>query len=183
MSGGLIHVGAWDGREYLDWPSDRKLLLFEPQAEAFDLLCANLGDRLNVDLRMLAVGAEPGTAEMHTVSPSHSSSLLEPGDPRMATGATEAVLVTTLDAALDGSEEYETLRIDTQGYELEVLRGAVETLASLKRIEVEIHDPAVYPGAAQLGEIDDFLDRHGFQRVSWDTESSDDLGDATYERR
>jgi hypothetical protein len=88
----------------------------------------------------------------------------------------------TLDSIVRGRSDYNLLRVDTQGYELEVLRGATDTLFRLGRVEVEIHDPDVYDGAATLEQVDRLLAAAGFTRVDWDTEGSDDLGDAVYAR-
>ncbi len=186
--GGLIHVGAWDGREYIG--DHRRLLLFEPQAAAFAELEANLGDAPNVELVNAAAGAEEGPATMHVFEPNHSSSLLQPLVPRFSTPVipeiayvgTETVTVVTLDGYLGGRDDFDTLRIDTQGYELEVLRGAMRTLRTLERVELELHDPNTYAGAAGLPELDEFMVSQGFTRTGLDTERSDGLGDATYER-
>ncbi|MDP3938745.1 MAG: FkbM family methyltransferase, partial [Deltaproteobacteria bacterium] len=127
--GGLIHVGGWHGIEYIG--TERRLLVFEPQREAFARLKLNLGALPNVELVNVALGAEEGVGVMHTAHPSHSSSLLTPRQ-APADGVTfegtEAVSITTLDRAMQGREGYDELRIDTQGYELEVLRGARRTL-------------------------------------------------------
>lgn len=180
LTGGVIHAGAWEGLEYID--DKRRLLLFEPQAEAFHTLQANVGDHANVELVHAALGAVSGVAEMFTATPSHSSSLLEPNDPRTVVfEGKETVVVMTLDQAMRGRKPYEVLRIDTQGYELEVLKGAKRTLKKLKRIECELHDPSAYPGAGTLVQIDGFLQRRGFERTHLDRDASDDWGDVVYE--
>jgi FkbM family methyltransferase len=179
---GLIHVGAWDGREYLRHKGP--LLLIEPQAEPFARLEANFAGRDDVEFENVAIGDRNGMATMHTASPSHSSSLLPPqqsGDDITFAG-TERVTLMTLDEVMRGRKGFDQLVIDTQGYELEVLKGARETLKGIRRVECEIHDPVVYPGAGSLEEIDRYLFRLGFARVSMDTASSDDLADVVYER-
>lgn len=185
---GVIHVGAWTGDEYLDVPGP--LILIEPQRGPFNVMQRHFRDRRfkDVDLVQVACGAESGTAVLHAAYPDHSSSLLKPkvnerfGGSVKFTGDREVVDVRTLDSIVRGSNRYDTLRIDAQGYELEVLRGATDTLFRLSRVEVEIHDPEVYEGAASLEKIDALLGAAGFKRTSWDTEGSDDLGDAVYER-
>lgn len=184
---GLVHVGAWDGSEYIN--SKRRLLLFEPQAEAFGRLRVNLAGHSNVELVNAACGATSGTATMHTARPSHSSSLLTSSGPYAAAApsqtvfdGTERVPLTTLDDAMRGREGFDTLRIDTQGYELEVLRGAVRTLRTLARVELELHDPETYFGAATLADLDAFMESCGWARSSLDVENSDGLGDVVYTR-
>lgn len=159
--GGVIHVGAWTGEEYIG--ATGRLLLFEPQAEAFRTLRVNCP---HAELVNAACGAETGTATMNTAHPSHSSSLLPcTGD---VFAGTETVEVTTVDDHARGRRGYGTLRIDTQGYELEVLRGATATLRSVARVELEVHDPHTYRGAATRPQLDEYLAVHGFARTSPD---------------
>jgi FkbM family methyltransferase len=185
--GGLIHVGAWEGREYEPDHPDR-LILIEPQRRPFEVLKSRFSGNRNVVLLNIAAGSENGKAMVHKAEPDHSSSLLEPGVERrdevgvVFTGDPELVFVLRLDKLLINPAGVDTLRIDTQGYELEVLRGATGLLPFLQRVEVEVHDPDIYGGAGGLDDIDALLDAAGFERISFDTESSDDLGDAVYER-
>lgn len=162
---GLIHVGAWDGAEYIDDP--RRLLLFEPQRSAFERLRANLGRNPKVNLWQVACGAAPALKHMYSSLPDDNSSLLEPGVPwfkhsgRTITFAgSELVVVVPLDfvtTPVTALRYYDELVIDTQGYELEVLKGAEQTLKHLARVSLEIHDPSVYPAAATAEQVIDFM--------------------------
>lgn len=62
----------------------------------------------------------------------------------------------TLDAELFNIPSIDILKIDTEGYETHVLKGASETLKKTKRIAVELH----YPGERQ--EIESILFPLGF---------------------
>ena len=155
---GVIHVGAWTGQEYIGVPGP--LLLIEPQSEAFAVLKSRFRARKDVKVVNVAIGAEAGEAVIHTAIPSHSSSLLKPLRSRDDLGiyfeGEELVKVAPLDAVVNGAH-YDTLRVDTQGYELIVLEGATETLRQVRRVEIEIHDPTAYAGAASLEQVDDWL--------------------------
>lgn len=158
---GLIHVGAWDGSEYIDDP--RYLLLFEPQETAFRRLRANLGGNPKASLWRAACGAAPALKHMYLSLPDDNSSLLEPGVPwfthsgrTISFAGSELVVVLPLDFVTTGVSPfryYSELVIDTQGYELEVLKGAERTLKHLTRVTLEIHDPAVYPAAATAEQV------------------------------
>ena len=182
--GGIIHVGGWEGLEYVD--HDGPLVIFEPQRRAFQALSRNLGDRADVTLVHAAAGARTGHVTMFRVAPDHSSSLIEPG--RLPSGhardGEEDVLITTVDLIMNGMRlvGFDTLRIDTQGYELQVLKGAAATLNHLDRVEIEAHDPNVYPGAATVPDLDAFLTVRGFQRTALAAPGLDDIADVTYER-
>jgi FkbM family methyltransferase len=172
---GIIHCGAWIGEEYVG--DKRRLLLFEPQAEAFKMLLDNTVNCPDVECVNAACGASIGWATMHTAHPSNSSSLLRPTG--SVFGGSEEVEVTTLDLAMKGRKGYDVLRIDTQGYELEVLRGARKTLKKLKRVELELHNPGTYEGAASLEEVDGFMAEQGWART---TDAVRGLGDVVYEK-
>jgi FkbM family methyltransferase len=184
---GLVHVGAWEGLEFIG--DQRRLLLFEPYPETFEILKANVAGNPDTEIVNSAVGEKAGTAVLHVFTPSHSSSLLTPLvecfstpviDKIAYTGMAD-VKVTTLDIELADREGFDELRIDTQGFELGVLKGATEALKTLQRVELELHDPSTYEGAATLGEIDDFMWEHGWRNVHNDVQGSDGLGDVTYE--
>lgn len=159
---GIVHVGAYDGAEYLD--ATEPLLLFEPQPEPFERLMQNMHDHDDVILLNAAAGAKPGMAVLYQVYPDEMSSLFLPVkhavDPKPID-----VNVTTVDAeATRYGFQCDLLRVDTQGYELEVLKGAVRTLANAQRVECELHDPQMYPGAATVDDVDRFL--AGWRRMS-----------------
>lgn len=54
------------------------------------------------------------------------------------------------------------LKLDTQGSELPILRGAVETLPHVVCIELEVQLKPMYRGQALFPEVKEFLDGHGF---------------------
>src|SRR5207244_10748162 len=64
-----------------------------------------------------------------------------------------------------GVGQVDAMRIDTQGSELDVLRGAEATLASVRLIEVEVEFNELYEGIALFPAIDQYLRQQGF--VLW----------------
>lgn len=182
--GGLIHVGAWDGREYRHLRNaDRKVMLFEPQVAPFAELERTYDDYENFELHHCALGTQEGEVTMHTALKTHSSSLLEPRLGCEGFAGTETVRITTLDSVMAGRNGYDTLIVDTQGYELEVLRGAEKTLEQINRVECEVHDPMTYPGAASVEAIDDYLTAHGFVQTSIVSPGLDNVTpDVVYEK-
>ena len=57
------------------------------------------------------------------------------------------------------------MSIDTQGYELEVLKGAAENLANIDYLIVEINRELLYENSPLEGDIDKYLRTHNFIRV------------------
>jgi FkbM family methyltransferase len=182
--GGLIHVGAYDASEYLD--TNRPLLLVEPQAAMFKRLTEAFGDREDVTLVNVACGAEPGTATMRiAVGHEYSSSLLAPLKhlelyPDATFEGREKVKVDTLDNVVDGRSDFNELVVDTQGYELEVLRGAMKTLRTIDRITLEVNTEEVFEGCALIEDLDAFLGPE-FTRTHTDLYGGC-WGDAVYTR-
>lgn len=184
LADGLIHVGANDGREYLDeHPSP--LVLIEPQRAAFKRLRANLSGRPDITLVRKALGSKPGKATLNLAEPDDSSSLLHPRRhlelmPEIRFRGTQAVTVDTLDNVMRGIPgRFTRLVLDVQGFELEVLKGATETLRRICWIQCEVNTDEVFAGCAQVEQIDEFLS--GFRRTETDLHGGC-WGDAIYER-
>ena len=113
-----------------------------------------------------------------------SSSILKPKQhlelhPDVTFDGTEEVEIDVLDNYDIG--ECNFINIDVQGYELEVFKGAKETLNKIDYIYCEVNRGEVYEGNAFVEEIDEFLTPYGFQRVEtkW-PETYYTWGDAFY---
>lgn len=167
---GIIHIGSNDGREYHG--TTRLTLLFEPQAEVFAELEKLHGHNVNIIAFRTALGDQVGmNARMYTAK-NHglSSSILKPAKhleimPNIQFEGTEDVPLTTLDHCLVEAElehSCDEMVIDVQGYELPVLRGAIQTLKDIKRLKVEVNRDELYEGCTQFPELKAFLEAHGF---------------------
>ncbi|MDF5758140.1 FkbM family methyltransferase [Spongiactinospora sp. TRM90649] len=138
--GANIGVYACTGASHL--PEGGRLVAFEPVPENLGYLRANidrngLGDRVTVE--PAAVGAAPGELTLHLSgeqSGKHSASAVNAGE---ATGSV-SVPMTSIDAYLaEGGLRPDIIKIDVEGYEGFVLRGAAETLAGLPTLLFEVH--------------------------------------------
>ena len=74
------------------------------------------------------------------------------------------------------------INIDVQGYELEVFKGAANTLNHIDYICTEVNTVELYENCAKMNELDEFLgDLYGFERVLTRlTDSQKSHGDALY---
>jgi FkbM family methyltransferase len=125
-----------------------RLIAFEPQQRVFQLLCANLVQSgvTNVTALPDAAGAKSGTARLPPVDYGADSNfgrvapLMTPQAPEGGWGDGRTVRVTALDdfdlAACD------VLKIDVEGWEEEVLRGARETILRCRPIIYTENDRA-----------------------------------------
>jgi FkbM family methyltransferase len=130
-------IGKWIGPE-------GTLITFDPVATNCELARGNLAanDLPNVTVRHQAVGDQAGKT---FISNANSNASVQ------ASGVfgTEVDLV-TLDREITGPIDF--LKIDVEGYELHVLRGAQRLLASAPNLAIEIH-----PGPIEEfgGKVDD----------------------------
>lgn len=192
---GVIHVGAHVGQEaevYRACGIERQLWI-EPQPDIFARLCASLPKGPLVKTVNVACGDEPGVATMHVLSGNEgkSNSLLEPRLhlqkwPEFQPGAKIDIAVKRLDDVIEEQglrgEDFNLICIDTQGFELPVLRGATRQLGQADALVCEVSAVELYKGGTLVCDLDAFLGERGFLRVKtkWASGCS---GDALYVRR
>jgi FkbM family methyltransferase len=77
---------------------------------------------------------------------------------------TTQIKITTLDKLVEQKEiaQPHLLKIDTQGFELEILKGGRETLKGVYGIQLEAHLEPIYEGQALFPEIKEYLEGLGF---------------------
>jgi FkbM family methyltransferase len=99
---------------------------FEPVPTSFDRLIQSTRHHERIKAFNLAMGDEAGTATMHLTDSAGSNSIVRVGS---ATGAVD-VSVDTVDAFADRQTTgtIDLLKIDVEGYELQVLMGASRRL-------------------------------------------------------
>ncbi len=157
----VIDVGASRGQFALFAASrfpGARIVSFEPLPEPRAQLERVLDGR--VEVMPLALGAEPGSVLMNVSRQDDSSSVLAIGEAqRRNFPGTEAidtleVPISTLDATLDPPPERPCLlKIDVQGLELQVLKGAGKTLAGVDEALVECSFIELYEGQAMADEV------------------------------
>ncbi len=62
----------------------------------------------------------------------------------------------------EGSPRIDALKLDTQGSELDILRGSVKCLEGIRHVEVEVALNELFAGGPLFGEVDAFLRARGF---------------------
>jgi FkbM family methyltransferase len=90
---------------------------------------------------------------------------------------------TTLNALINNPSEYDALNLDIQGAELKALKGATNILPFLKAIYTEVNKEELYENCARIEEIDLFLAKYDFCRVSTKWEGNTGWGDALYKKK
>jgi Methyltransferase FkbM domain len=85
------------------------------------------------------------------------------GAPETRIVGTETVRITTLVEVHRGDSSVRFLKIDCQGFESEVLAGAMETLKTAKWVETEVSLAPLYKNAPTAFELVQLLKQHGFE--------------------
>lgn len=184
---GVIQAGAHTGEEIPDLLrcTDGIIHLFEPSLMAYGKLKA--ASMINPRLRpyRYALGSFSGTIHLNTeiANKGQSNSLLTPAlhkdyYPDIVFKERELVSIELLDCfEIHGCNFFV---MDVQGYELEVLKGATETLKGIEYIYTEVNREELYEKCAMVDELDNFL--FDFTRVEtkWTNRG---WGDALYIRK
>jgi FkbM family methyltransferase len=141
---------------------------FEPSPRTFTYLKANPA----VTLNNFALGSKPGRMTLNENSWSVLTSLLPLGSD--GCGSVERrveVEVSTVDAYCEanGITTIDLLKSDTQGFDLEVLRGAQRMLRErrINLVYIEIIHSKLYENAPRAHDVLAFLADQGFDLVSF----------------
>jgi FkbM family methyltransferase len=171
----VIDAGANDGKTiaaFRDNLDDPTIHAFEPGRTTFTALGRQTAGIPNLHLNNLALGSERGCVEFIENSKSDMSSILEPSVECKGTIQDRyPVDVTTLDAycAERNILAIDILKSDTQGFDLEVIKGGKNLLADrrIHLIYMEITFCDMYKGLPRADEIFGFLFDHGFSLVAF----------------
>ena len=186
---GIIHIGAHYGEEISDYIDEgiQNIVVFEPLSDNFDILCENSQDlNANIEGHQVALGSKEGEYTMYiSDNQKQSSSILKPKvhlthHPHVKFPSKETVEVHLLDEY--DCHDYNFINMDVQGYELEVLKGGLETLKQVDYVYCEVNRDEVYENNAYVEEIDKFLSDYNMTRVETDW-AGDIWGDALYIRQ
>lgn len=135
----VFDVGANIGNYSKKWLQiNPQLHAFEPNSEAFKQLKANLKEKATVN--HLAFSNKTGVQDLYTVKGAHQlSSLIKRKHHRHKWEKAEQVNCHTIDeyCASNKIKKIDFLKIDVEGFEMEVLKGAKQMLAKTTRIQFE----------------------------------------------
>jgi FkbM family methyltransferase len=170
----ILDVGAnagQYGRRVRSFGYRGRIVSFEPLREPSARLRQAAADAPPWDCFQVALGAQQERRAIHVSTGSDFSSFLEGQrfleqlDPASSSTRREVVDVETLDAVLprlqlDGRPVW--LKCDTQGFELEVLRGARESLPRFIGVQLELSLRPLYIGQPGFQEVAAHMADQGF---------------------
>lgn len=148
---------------------------FDPDPEECQRLNQYYDDAL-ISFFPLALAQTAGPRTLYITQESACSSLFQPDPalteqyPALACArqiSTTQIQTTTLDlwAAQNTVRMIDYIKVDTQGSELEILKGGVGVLKTVRCLEVEVEFNPIYLGQPVFSDVDSFLRSLGF--VLW----------------
>jgi FkbM family methyltransferase len=153
-----------------------RIISIEPQSAAHGkLMTAARGDARWVVVEQCALGSTSGITEINIAANSQSSSILPmldrhlAGDPKSGYVGKEIVSLLTLDTFLEKHALTTTdlgLKIDTQGYEQEVLAGLNEWSHLVKVIQIEMSLVPLYGESADFADLYFLMQGRGYRCIS-----------------
>jgi FkbM family methyltransferase len=169
----VVDVGANRGQFALfcrgEFPQ-ATIISFEPLPHAAKKFHQVFRDDSNVTLHEMALGAAAGEAVMRVTNDDDASSLLPVSTAQGKLFGTREVSQQTVpvrrldkELPLEQIVKPALLKIDVQGFELEVLRGATNLLPAFEAVYVEASFRELYVGQALVNEVIDLLNSVGFR--------------------
>jgi FkbM family methyltransferase len=171
----VLDVGANVGQYALllrSWGYRGRIISFEPLSAQFQQLKAQADRDPAWEVFNIGLGESEGTATINVAASSVYSSILAATpalhafDAQSGAVRTETITVRRLDAVLPevrGSARNLFLKVDTQGYERQVLAGAGDALGSFKGIQLELSEIPMYSGESTFLEMTNLLAARGFR--------------------
>jgi FkbM family methyltransferase len=168
----ILDVGANEGQfaqEVRTRGYAGKIISFEPVAETFRQLQQNCALDNNWDCRRMALGDSAGTAEINVSKNTAMSSIVSQTDIGRNSiydadvVRIETVQIETLDAIFsEFADSRVFLKIDTQGFEQNVLNGGKHILRLLLGVQLELPLIHLYQGTWKFDEALRFMREAGF---------------------
>lgn len=181
----ILDVGANTGifgKEVRNMAYRGDLISFEPLQAAFDKLSKAAENDPGWKTYNYALGAECGKQVINISANSHSSSILDILDTHTKAESTasyvgrQEITIRTLDSVfseIKGSAKEIYLKIDTQGFELNVLKGAVQSLDDIHTIQLEMSLRRLYADQPLYSDIMAFLHSRDYTLIDIETGFAD----------
>lgn len=146
---------------------------FEPVTEVYETLIQNSKNNERWKIFKYGVGSKEETLEIHISKNLTSSSVLKltntsiEAEPNTQFTRSEKINITSLDNFFNRNplNQHKNLfvKIDVQGYELEVIRGAAKNLSSISFIQAELSIVKLYEGSTTYTEFIKIMEELGFE--------------------
>jgi FkbM family methyltransferase len=174
---GIIHIGANSGQEVADYRESgiRPIVLIEALEHPFERLLGAVGGEPGFYPVRACLSDTAGKEVQFFVASNggQASSYFEPGThldhyPQVKFDTQITFVTETLDDVLaqlaDVTEinRLDYISLDTQGSELDILRGGRRALQNARFVYTEVSYPGLYKNAPSVYEVIDFMRQAGF---------------------
>lgn len=176
----VIDVGAHHGESalrFLKLFPETAVYSYEPLSDCYSALLMLQKQEPRLKCFNMALGESAGPATIRRSSFSPSSSIFPMGSshkeafPFSANESLEDISISTLDIEYKNypASHNVLLKVDTQGYEMHVLRGATDFIRRVRIIILELSFLNLYQGQPLFAEVYGWLVANGFAYAgSWD---------------
>jgi FkbM family methyltransferase len=175
---GVIHIGANAGQERDLYDAfGLHVIWIEPIPEVFEALKINIsGFPKQRAYKYLVTGEDGKAYKLHIADNSGaSSSILDLSKhtemyPEIAFKDVITISGTSLGSILAAERtnirHFAAIVLDTQGSELEILKGATSILPHFRFVKVEVPDFEAYKNCCQIGDLSAFMSSNNFRERS-----------------
>lgn len=148
-----------------------QIYTFEPLPNLYPVIKKKFGSNPNIKTYNIALGNEDGTILFNKNKFGHTSSVLEISqenihftrkDNELEQIRVEIKKLDSLALPVDKTN-LSLLKLDVQGYELEVLKGADETIKAIGYIIIEANLEELYSNQPSFNTINNYLQNKGFE--------------------
>lgn len=147
----ILDIGAWVGTWSLSMNEFcGRVVAFEPDKVHYECLVKNVPE--DIETHQLAVGSEQKMISLSEDDFTQSKRVIGEG----------TIPMVTIDSL--GLEDIDLIKIDVEGYEMEVLKGAEDTLKGVKYIMIELNSNTKKYGSSN-SKIEKHLKSLGFKSL------------------
>ncbi len=145
----ILDIGAWVGT----WSMAMnkfcgRVVAFEPDSLHYECLVKNVSD--DIETHQLAVGSEEKLISLSEDNFTQSKRIIGEG----------SIPMITIDSMK--LDDVDLIKIDVEGYEMEVLKGAVNTLENVSYLMIELNNNTKKYGSSNI-EIEKHVQSLGFR--------------------
>ena len=145
----VLDIGAWVGT----WTMAMnkfcgRVVAFEPDKLHYECLVKNVPE--DVETHQLAIGAEEKMISLSEDDFTHSNHVVGEG----------TIPMITIDSL--GIDDIDLIKIDVEGFEMEVLKGAEKTLGNVQYIMIELNNATKKYGSSNI-EIENYIGSLGYK--------------------
>ena len=150
----ILDIGAWCGTWSLAMQKyAENIFCYEPNKTHFACLEKNLAPFSNISLYNCAIGNEEGFVKLTEETATQNTRVIqEKGDTKIC----------TIDSL--NLDNIDLIKIAVEGFEMEVLKGATETIKNVQYIMIELNNNTKRYGSSNL-EIEKYLPKLGFRTL------------------